>query len=76
MAELIGREQEFRDIEDHVRKWLDEGSATCLFVNGVPGTGKTATVSEVVKKLQEQHKPAPKVRGKPSKRKAGSSVGT
>jgi Cdc6-like AAA superfamily ATPase len=31
----------------------------CLYVSGVPGTGKTATVREVVRQLQEQEDTPP-----------------
>jgi Cdc6-like AAA superfamily ATPase len=73
MTALIGRENEFRAIEDHVKGWLGEGNSECLFVNGVPGTGKTATVSQVVKKLQEQNNPPP-TKGKTTKRKTKDAV--
>lgn len=75
MSALIGREEEFRTIEDYVRKWIDESEAMCLFVNGVPGTGKTATVDVVLKKLlPEISGEVAKTKGKPTKRKLDKSV--
>lgn len=73
MTALIGREDEFRAIEDCVQRWINEGDAACIFVNGVPGTGKTATVTEVVKKLQSQYNQTPKGREKVVKCKVNSS---
>lgn len=51
-----------RDSEkEHVRRFLDEairgsaagshGGSRCLYISGVPGTGKTATVREIVRDL-------------------------
>lgn len=75
MSALIGREEEFGKIEDYVRNWLDESNAMCLFVNGVPGTGKTVTVDEVVKKfLSTSTVEATKTKGRPAKRKLDKSV--
>jgi origin recognition complex subunit 1 len=72
MTALIGREQQFDDIAHYLQKWLDEEESLCLFVNGVPGTGKTATVNEVVKKMQSS--PAKKIRGKAMKRSLSKTV--
>ncbi len=44
-------------VESKVR---EEGGGGCVYVSGVPGTGKTATVKEVIRRLQ--------VRGKRKKR--------
>ncbi len=44
-------------VESKVR---EEGGGGCVYVSGVPGTGKTATVKEVIRRLQ--------VRGKKKKR--------
>jgi len=74
MSALIGREEEFRKIEAYVQEWLNESNAMCLFVNGVPGTGKTVTVDEVVKKfLPANTVEAPKTKGRPAKRKLDKS---
>ena len=33
---------------------LSEGTGGCMYISGVPGTGKTATVMEVIRNLKEQ----------------------
>ena len=43
------REDEFADIFCHIDNKLNEGGSGCLYISGVPGTGKTATVMEVVR---------------------------
>lgn len=46
------REKEFNTIESFIEtKILDESSG-CIYVSGVPGTGKTETVSKVIRTLQ------------------------
>ncbi|KAG4077249.1 hypothetical protein HA402_009878 [Bradysia odoriphaga] len=50
------RENEFRDAYKFIEgKILDE-SGGCMYVSGVPGTGKTATITEVIRTLQLQAK--------------------
>ncbi|KAI8872463.1 P-loop containing nucleoside triphosphate hydrolase protein [Ramicandelaber brevisporus] len=46
------REEEFGEILAHVHDAVSEGSSLCMYISGVPGTGKTATVHEVVRTLQ------------------------
>jgi len=46
------RELEFEEIMAHVETAVDEGTGTCVYISGVPGTGKTATVLEVIRHLQ------------------------
>ncbi|KAH8922934.1 P-loop containing nucleoside triphosphate hydrolase protein, partial [Atractiella rhizophila] len=48
------RDEEFVQIESFLEDAIDEGTGGCLYVAGVPGTGKTATVLSVVKVLQER----------------------
>lgn len=58
------RESEFTDIYEFIRGRLsnaydgiiDSNSGGCMYVSGVPGTGKTATVHEVVRSLTEELK--------------------
>lgn len=50
---LIGREQEFKRIETLLETSLNTGKGTCIYISGVPGTGKTATVRKVVKHLEQ-----------------------
>ncbi|XP_055077168.1 origin recognition complex subunit 1 isoform X2 [Periophthalmus magnuspinnatus] len=46
------REQEFQDIYSFVESKIIDGTGGCMYISGVPGTGKTATVQEVVRSLQ------------------------
>ncbi|NXN80221.1 ORC1 protein, partial [Bombycilla garrulus] len=47
------REEEFQDIYNFVESKLIDGTGGCMYISGVPGTGKTATVHEVVRCLQQ-----------------------
>uniref|UniRef100_A0A8C0YA24 Origin recognition complex subunit 1 n=2 Tax=Cyprinus carpio TaxID=7962 RepID=A0A8C0YA24_CYPCA len=47
------REQEFQDIYNFVESKVIDGTGGCMYISGVPGTGKTATVHEVVRSLQQ-----------------------
>ncbi|KAI9208494.1 P-loop containing nucleoside triphosphate hydrolase protein [Polychytrium aggregatum] len=47
------RESEFAQIQAYVQDALESASGTCIYISGVPGTGKTATVNSVMKTLQE-----------------------
>ncbi|XP_027297947.1 origin recognition complex subunit 1 isoform X1 [Cricetulus griseus] len=47
------REQEFQDIYSFVESKLLDGTGGCMYISGVPGTGKTATVNEVIRCLQQ-----------------------
>ncbi|GAB1288731.1 Origin recognition complex subunit 1 [Apodemus speciosus] len=47
------REQEFQDIYNFVESKLLDGTGGCMYISGVPGTGKTATVHEVIRCLQQ-----------------------
>lgn len=47
------REQEFADIYSFVEGKLQDGTGGCMYISGVPGTGKTATVHDVLRVLQE-----------------------
>lgn len=46
------REQEFHNIEAFIENKILDECGGCMYVSGVPGTGKTATVSEVIRVLQ------------------------
>ncbi|XP_051996829.1 origin recognition complex subunit 1 [Xyrauchen texanus] len=46
------REQEFQDIYNFVESKVIDGTGGCMYISGVPGTGKTATVHEVIRSLQ------------------------
>lgn len=45
------REQEFQDIFNFVESKVMDGTGGCMYISGVPGTGKTATVHEVIRCL-------------------------
>ncbi|XP_011368791.1 origin recognition complex subunit 1 [Pteropus vampyrus] len=47
------REQEFQDIYNFVESKLLDHTGGCMYISGVPGTGKTATVHEVIHCLQK-----------------------
>ncbi|KAM8889003.1 origin recognition complex subunit 1 isoform 2-T2 [Synchiropus picturatus] len=47
------REQEFEDIYSFVESKILDGTGGCMYISGVPGTGKTATVHEVMRCLQQ-----------------------
>ncbi|XP_006879867.1 PREDICTED: origin recognition complex subunit 1 [Elephantulus edwardii] len=47
------REQEYQDIYNFVESKLLDCTGGCMYISGVPGTGKTATVHEVIRSLQQ-----------------------
>lgn len=48
------REEEFMTIMGYIESAIQEATGTCVYISGVPGTGKTATVLEVIRYLQHQ----------------------
>ncbi|XP_055686337.1 origin recognition complex subunit 1 [Lutzomyia longipalpis] len=46
------RENEFRDIYQFLEGRIKDGCGGCMYISGVPGTGKTATVTEVIRNLR------------------------
>ncbi|KAF1994077.1 P-loop containing nucleoside triphosphate hydrolase protein [Amniculicola lignicola CBS 123094] len=53
-AALPCREEEFQTVYSHLEAAITEGTGSCIYISGTPGTGKTATVREVVAQLQTQ----------------------
>ena len=47
------REEEFNNIFTFLKGKLVDKSGGCIYISGVPGTGKTATVNEAVRCLQK-----------------------
>ncbi|KAF5550350.1 origin recognition complex subunit 1 [Fusarium phyllophilum] len=47
------REGEFSLVYSHLEAAISDGTGNCIYISGTPGTGKTATVREVVSKLEE-----------------------
>ncbi|KAL1966463.1 hypothetical protein VTN77DRAFT_4385 [Rasamsonia byssochlamydoides] len=50
-ASLPCRSAEFETVYAHLSAAITEGTGTCIYISGTPGTGKTATVREVVAQL-------------------------
>ncbi|KAL0260762.1 Origin recognition complex, subunit 1 [Diplodia seriata] len=50
-ATLPCREDEFSTVYSHLEAAITDGSGSCIYISGTPGTGKTATVREVVAQL-------------------------
>lgn len=50
-ATLPCRESEFEEVYSHLESAITDGSGACIYISGTPGTGKTATVREVVSQL-------------------------
>lgn len=51
------RDKEKEVIREFIQSGLrNRGSSTSLYISGMPGTGKTATTLEVIKKLNEERK--------------------
>ena len=50
-AALPCREDEYSTVYEHLQSAIDAGTGSCIYISGTPGTGKTATVREVVAQL-------------------------
>ncbi|KKA30189.1 hypothetical protein TD95_001900 [Thielaviopsis punctulata] len=47
------REAEFAEVYFHLEKAIANGASNCIYISGTPGTGKTATVREVIARLED-----------------------
>lgn len=47
------REGEFSLVYSHLEAAISDGTGNCIYISGTPGTGKTATVREVVSRLED-----------------------
>ncbi|EXJ84784.1 origin recognition complex subunit 1 [Capronia epimyces CBS 606.96] len=47
------RSNEFSTVYSHLYSAIVDGSGTCIYISGTPGTGKTATVRDVVASLHQ-----------------------
>ncbi|TAQ89436.1 hypothetical protein B7494_g2209 [Chlorociboria aeruginascens] len=45
------REDEFASVYSHLNAAISDGFGACIYISGTPGTGKTATVREVIAQL-------------------------
>jgi origin recognition complex subunit 1 len=52
-ASLPCRDNEFREVYFQLEKAISNGTSNCIYISGTPGTGKTATVREVISRLEE-----------------------
>jgi len=53
-SSLPCRENEFATVYTHLHDAISNGSGSCIYISGTPGTGKTATVREVIQQLHYQ----------------------
>jgi hypothetical protein len=52
--QLIGREEERRQIYRTLRTDIENGHGSPIYISGLPGMGKTATVKEILETLQNE----------------------
>jgi origin recognition complex subunit 1 len=53
-SSLPCREEEYNTILEYLEGAIEDGVGACIYISGVPGIGKTATVREVVRALNER----------------------
>ncbi|ODV80774.1 origin recognition complex subunit 1 [Suhomyces tanzawaensis NRRL Y-17324] len=53
LSSLPGREDEMLQLLEKISTAIETETGSCVYVSGTPGVGKTATVREVIKQLQE-----------------------
>ncbi|KZF26309.1 P-loop containing nucleoside triphosphate hydrolase protein [Xylona heveae TC161] len=50
-ATMPCREEEFSIVFAHLEGAISDGSGACIYISGTPGTGKTATMREIIRQL-------------------------
>jgi origin recognition complex subunit 1 len=53
-SSLPCRDEEYNTILEYVEDAIEARTGACIYVSGVPGTGKTATVREVIRALTQR----------------------
>jgi cell division control protein 6 len=53
-SRLVGRGNERETMMDFWREHVLENKAGCLYISGMPGTGKTAMLTEVMRKMENE----------------------
>ena len=48
------REDQYQNIYNFIEDKIKHNTGGCLYISGVPGTGKTATTHEVITALREE----------------------
>ena len=51
---MVGREEERVELRGFIDGCIEEGKGGCTYVSGPPGTGKSATVSEILSQVDEE----------------------
>lgn len=50
------REDQYEEVVDYVEEAVQSGTGKCVYVSGVPGVGKTATIREAIRSLRYRAK--------------------
>lgn len=50
---MVGREDERKELREFIDSCIEDGKGGCTYVSGPPGTGKSATVSEIISQVFE-----------------------
>ena len=50
---MVGREEERKELREFIEGCVESGKGGCTYVSGPPGTGKSATVSEIISQVSE-----------------------
>ena len=50
-GEILGREKEAKDIRDFVTEAIKDEIGCSLYISGQPGTGKSATINNIISQI-------------------------